>query len=97
MRYYKNDEGPYCNCYFMLHCICFTTYQYCHLNYIIIYWSTGHWATTAARMAPGQFPLGIRLVRCQGHGPYQNSLKILSISCQIKKLSKVGLKILIGT
>ena len=21
MRYYKNDEGPYCNCYFMLHCI----------------------------------------------------------------------------
>ena len=25
----------------MLHCICFTTYQYGHLNYVIIYWSTG--------------------------------------------------------
>ena len=70
----------------------YATYQYGHLNYIIIYWSTGHWATTAARMAPGQFPLGIRLVRCQGHGPYQNSLKILSISCQIKKTLKGGVE-----
>ena len=47
MRYYKNDEGLYCNCYFMLHCICYTPTNIvpptniANSTNIIINWSNG--------------------------------------------------------